>query len=818
MTDAKNASLGALLRRYRVAAELSQEALAEKAHMSARGISDLERGVRSKPYRGTIGQLADALQLNASERAALEDAARRVRDEAPSLAQREVIPETDILLTTKLAVPPARAQLVARPRLLSYIEAGLQGPLTLLAAPAGSGKTTLLSAWRTGPAGRRIPVAWVSLDERDNDPVRFWRYVLTALEAAGVEVGAGGISLLQPPQPAPVDVVLTSTLNAMSTQLDDVILVLDDYHLIDDETIHQGLSFLLEHLPPCLHLVLSTRTDPPLPLARLRASGRVTEVRVDDLRFRRDEAAAFLTEVMGLELTPDQIEALEKRTEGWIAGLQLAALSLQGRPGEATSDFIASFAGSHRHVIDYLADEVLAQLPEPTQAFLLQTSILDRLNPSLCAFVMDEETTAQAVLASRELLEKLERSNLFLVPLDEQREWYRYHQLFAEALRHRLRQLGPNRVEQAHLRASHWFEQEGLLVEAIEHAFDAAEFERAGHLIARAERRLFAQSANATLWRLLNRLPDEILADHPPLCITKAWFFLDAGRVGEGEHWLDKAERGLQSGVGSGTSRVVRGELAAGRGFAASFRGDSAEVIARTEQALRDLDRDHPLAEGLAHLALGRAHMAECDLVQAAESYADAASIMRRSGNAYAVVRALFGQSQMERAQGHLGRAVDVCRQAIVWSAQGGHPHPSVGMMHLALSDLLRERSELDEAMRLAAEGARLFDRLGPQLDMDPHGFSLLALSRIEQALGHIDTALELLHQVEVLVEDAESPPPQTMLRAYEAQLRLLQGNLPAALDCAEEAMLTRAAISFDSILTFTTSVTSSCPSSPAGY
>jgi LuxR family maltose regulon positive regulatory protein len=414
----------------------------------------------------------------------------------------------------------------------------------------------------------------VSLDDHDNDAAGFWRYALAALEIAGVDVGADCLNLLRPPQPAPIEVVLTRMLNALATRPDDVILVLDDYHAIDNEAIHQGLSFLLEHLPPCLHLVLSTRSDPPLPLARLRANGRIKDVRIDDLRFSREEAAAFLTDVMGLELTPEQIGVLERRTEGWIAGLQLAALSLQGRPGVAGSDFITSFAGSQRHVIDYLTDEVLGRMPEPIHRFLLHTSILDRLSAPLCAFVIDVDTTVEAVTACRELLEELERSNLFLVPLDEEREWYRYHQLFAEALRHRFRQLIPNGADEAHRRASSWFEQQGLLQEAIEHAFDAASFERAAHLTERAEGKLFAQSANATLWRLLNRLPDGILADHPTLCITKSWFFLDAGRLREGEYWLDQAERTLRSKEATDGTRSLLAEVAAARACSVISGGD----------------------------------------------------------------------------------------------------------------------------------------------------------------------------------------------------------------------------------------------------
>jgi LuxR family maltose regulon positive regulatory protein len=779
-TDDTTASFGTLLRQFRLAEELSQEALAEKAHMSARGISDLERGVRSKPYRGTIEQLADALQLDASERSALEDAARRVRDETPSPARREIVPETDTLLTTKLAVPPARTQLVARLHLLERLEEGLEGPLTLLAAPAGAGKTTLLSAWRASLSGSSLPVAWVSVDVSDNDPIRFWRYVLAALATAGADVGADCLSLLQPPQPAPIEVVLTSVLNTLGTRTDDLVLALDDYHLIDNEAIHRGITFLLEYLPSHLHLVLSTRTDPPLPLARFRAGGRIAEVRIEHLRFSREEAAEFLNDIMGLELSPEQIEALERRTEGWIAGLQLAALSLQRRPDAATSDFISSFAGSHRHVVDYLTDEVLTRLPRPVQRFLLQTSILDRLSAPLCAFVMDEATTVEAVTASREVLADLERTNFFLLALDEQREWYRYHQLFAEALRHRFGQLEPDRIGEAHLRASSWFEERGLLLEAVTYALDAGNFERTATLIEHVQSTLKEQSADATLWRLLDRLPNEVMVQHPILCVAKAWGLIHTGLYEEGERWLDAVESASQGQPGSGVPQNLQGEVAAARAFTASFRSDEAKVVAWAEIALRALEPDNLLTRGWVYQALGRAYRGQGELAQAIESYAEAASITRRSGNAYAVMRAMFGQTQMERAQGRLHRAMETCRQAIAWSAERGHPYPGVGMMYLVLAYMLRERNELDAALRLAKEGREFCKQMEPDLGVEL--FLRFVLARIEQAYGRLDAALDVVREVqEILQQSADYTHSLAEWQAFEAEILLLQGNLSAA-------------------------------------
>lgn len=786
-TKDSEAAFGELLRQYRVAAELSQEALAERAHMSARGVSDLERGVRTKPYRGTVEQLASALELSAPEQEALERAARRVRESPPPPTPDVGGSEAETLLATKLAVPPARAQLVPRPHLLERLEAGLQGSLTLLAAPPGSGKTTLLSAWRASPAGQRVPVAWVSLDARDNDIARFRRYVLAALDAAGVDVGAECRALLRLPQPVPSEVVLTTFVNVISAMTTDVVLILDDFHVIDNQALLLGLAFLLEHLPAQLHFVLATRADPPLPLARLRAAGRITELRAADLRFSREETAEFLTGIMGLPLTSADIDLLETRTEGWIAGLQLAALSLQSHPELAATDFIASFAGSHRHVIDYLTDEVLARLPRHVHDFILHTSILDRLSASLCAYVMDEESSTEAVLACGELLEELERRNLFLVALDERREWYRYHHLFAEALRHNFRRLEPGRVEEVHLRASEWFERYGLIQDAIEHALEGRSFERAATLIEREGHTLLEQSANDTLWRFLDRLPENVVAEHPPLCITKAWFLLDGGFLERGERWLDAAERASTSEMTTERRRNRQGEIAAARAFAASMRGDPDEVIARTEVAFRDLRDDNLLTRGLAGLALGRAYMARSELAQAAKSYADAAEIVRRTGNAPTYMRAIFGQSQMERAQGHLRRAMAICRDAIAWSAERGHPYPGVGMTYLALADMAREQNELETARQLAREGAELCSRVAYELDAQIYPRRVLAL--IEEASGNLDAALHIVHEAETVISAAEPVHSLAGWHLCEARLRLLQGNLAAALTCVETAV-----------------------------
>ena len=367
------------------------------------------------------------------------------------------------LLETKLHIPRWRRSLVARPRLSERLRRGAESALTLVSAPAGFGKTTLLAEWLAVAAADGRSVAWLSLDQRDNDPALFWTYLVAALNTGVPAVGAGGLLLLQRPQP-PNEAGLVALLNDLDAISNDVVLVLDDYHVIDARDVQDGMAFLLEHLPPQIHLVIASRTDPALPLARLRGRGELAEIRAADLRFTPGEAAAYLNGVMGLALTAADVAALEGRTEGWIAALQLAALSMQGR--EDVTAFIDGFAGDDRYIVDFLAEEVLQRQPEHVQHFLLQTSILDRLSGPLCDAVTGQDG-GKAKLAA------LERGNLFLVPLDDRRRWYRYHQLFADVLHARLRDEQPDDVPDLHRRASGWYEQNGEPSEAIRHALAA---------------------------------------------------------------------------------------------------------------------------------------------------------------------------------------------------------------------------------------------------------------------------------------------------------------------------------------------------------
>jgi LuxR family maltose regulon positive regulatory protein len=388
------------------------------------------------------------------------------------------------LLETKLYAPRLRPGLVARPRLIARMNRGAESKLTLISAPAGFGKTTLLTKWLPAARVAEKSVAWLSLDPSDNRASTFWTYLVAALQTVAPGVGARALSLLQRPQPPPIETVLATLLNELTAVPNDVALVLDDYHVVDAHDINDGMAFLLEHMPPQIHLVITTRADPALPLARLRARGELVEIRAADLRFTPDEAAAYLNEVMGLGLAASDVAALEERTEGWIAALQLAALSMQGR--DDVAGFIAGFAGDDRYIVDYLVEEVLHRQPEHVRSFLLETSILARMTGPLCDAVTGQD-------GGKVALEALDRGNLFLVPLDDRRRWYRYHHLFADVLRARLLDERPGQVPELHRRACEWYEGYGDRPEAVRHAMAGGDFERAADLVELAIPALFQE-------------------------------------------------------------------------------------------------------------------------------------------------------------------------------------------------------------------------------------------------------------------------------------------------------------------------------------
>src|SRR6266568_2148640 len=552
------------------------------------------------------------------------------------------------ILATKLYLPPLRPHVVSRPRLIERLNEGLHRNLTLISAPAGFGKTTLVSEWL---AGGSQPVAWLSLDEGENDPARFLTYLIAALQTIAAKIGEGVLGGLQSPQPPPPEAILTTLLNDLTTIKDHFVLVLDDYHVIDAKPIDQVLTFLLNHLPPHMHLVIATREDPQLPLARLRARDRLTELRAVDLRFTPSEAAEFLNQVMGLTLSAQDIAALERRTEGWIAGLQLAAISLQGH--EDAAGFITSFTGSHHFVLDYLVEEVLGQQDARVQTFLLRTSILERLCGPLCdAVVLDPSTSGQATL------EYLERANLFIIPLDNERRWYRYHHLFADLLRQRLHQSfasspadAQSHVNELHIRASQWYEDHSLAIEAFHHAVAADDVERAERLIEGKGMPLQFRGAMISVLNWLASLPTTILDARPSLWVTYASALTMSGQpISSVEEKLQAAEAALQEAEPDDKTRDLVGHIAAIRAMLAVPANQVETIIAQSRRALEYLHPNNLPVRATAHWTLGYAYQLQGDRAAARGAYTDVISLSQASGNIMVTIAATTCLGQVQEA------------------------------------------------------------------------------------------------------------------------------------------------------------------------
>jgi LuxR family maltose regulon positive regulatory protein len=511
-------------------------------------------------------------------------------------------------------------------------------------------------------------IAWLSLDEGDNDLVRFLTYFIAALnraEGADAGLGDGVLSMLQSPQPPPKEVVLTPLINEIATIPDRIILVLDDYHIIESSQVDDALTFLLEHFPPQMHMVIATREDPHLPLSRLRAGGQMTELRTTDLRFSSSEAGEFLNKVMGLNLSTENIAALESRTEGWIAGLQLAAISLQGH--KDTASLIKSFTGSHRFVLDYLIEEVLDQQSESVQNFLLQTAVLDRMTGSLCD-ALTEQDNSQATL------EMLERGNLFIVPLDGERQWYRYHHLFADLLRQRLRQTHLEQIPTLHSRASEWYEQNGFTEEAIEHSLRAKDFERAAGLAELAWQAMDSSFQSAAWLGWVKKLPDELIRTRPVLSIQYAWALIDGGeleaseaRLRDAERWLDptgdmsarpEAPADEMVVVDEEQFRTLPARIAIARAVNAQAQGDFPGTVKYAELALKLTSEEDHLGRAQATVTLGFTYWASGDLEAAHRAMADWINSMQKAGNIVFAIASTFALADIMVAQGRLHEAV----------------------------------------------------------------------------------------------------------------------------------------------------------------
>ena len=615
-----------------------------------------------------------------------------------------------MLLATKLNVPGPRPGFVPRSRLADRLDEGLGRGLVLVCAPAGSGKTALLSGWVR--CGQR-PAAWLSLDAGDNDPARFWRHAVAALDRVCPGIAERVDPLLGPPPPPSFEGLVTALINELSAQPGDgeVPLVLDDYHLIDSQPVHASLEFLLQHLPPGLHPVLASRADPPLPLARLRARGQLAELRAAELRFTAGEAAAMLRGAAGADLPDAAVAALAARTEGWAAGLQLAALSLRGRPD--VDGFVAAFTGSHRYVLDFLAEEVLERQSGRVRAFLLETSLLERLSGELCDAVIGRA-------GSQALLEQVEAANLFLVPLDEVRGWWRYHHLFADLLRARLQEERPGQVAQLHRNAAAWYEERGLADDAIGHAVGAGEMIWAARLIEQHFDTVYnVRGEGATIQRWLTALPDDLVWSRPRLLLAQAQLAGTGGRLEEMERLVDAAERAaagaaaepLEPTAGRAGSLLVNvpAHIALDRAYLAQFRGDAVATAAFSARALAECGEGEWLLSSTVQGFLAVAEWLRGRLAEAERAFMSGIAGWRAGGQLTHIGWACYSLSQVQRGQGRLDAVVRTCQQAQEITAMPGRPpRPAAGPAYACLGEVAYQRDELDTALQHVTEGIAL--------------------------------------------------------------------------------------------------------------
>ena len=680
--------------------------------------------------------------------------------------------QSKILLRTKFYVPPIRSTQIARPRLIDLINAGLERSLILVSAPAGYGKTTLVSRWLKET---QIPSAWLSLDGSDNDPIRFLQYLIAALVpiAPGVEKGLTG--MLQGIRPAQFEDAINLLTNELVSCSDPFVLVLDDFHVIHSEAVLKILLYLLEHLPPAMHLALLTRTDPPLPLARLRVRGQLLDIRAEQLRFTYAEIAAFLNETMGLTLSAKDLSAMEARTEGWIAGLQLAALSMQGC--KDIHGFVSAFTGSHHYVIDYLAEEVLKLQPRKVGTFLLQTSILDRLSGPLCEAVVDVDTAEP--VDGQGMLEALEEMNLFTIPLDDERHWYRYHHLFADVLRKRLEHQYPRLLPELHRRASRWYEQNGFMAESIQHAIVAGDQDRAAQLIEQNGCFLLMSGEVATLLNWTDAIEFQS-ETRPWLAIQKAWALALTGDLERVEPTLQVPEKLLAPLEPTVEVRTLRGTIAAARAQCANTRGNTQLAAEYAQEALQQLPDCSSISQSIRSVAtsiLGDASRINGNLEEAIRAYNEAIKIGREANNLSMVIIANSNIADILMEQGQLHRAADTYAQTLRMAVRpDGQRSPLAGKIYAGMGRLSYEWNRLEDAEQNIRQCMQLSRRWG---DIGQQAYAYALQARLEQARNNPEKTQEAMREAELLIgERPLSPHWSIQVRSNLARIWLAQGNL----------------------------------------
>ncbi len=679
------------------------------------------------------------------------------------------------LLITKLYIPKVRPELILRPHLIEQLNAGLQRKLTLISAPAGFGKTSILAEW---VSSFDLPSAWFSMDESDNDLARFFAYFVASLQTIKADIGEATLEAIQSLQPMQYKAVMTPLINEIHDMQEAFVLVLDDYHVINAEPVHRTLTFLLDHLPPKMHIVIASRADPPLPLARLRGQDQLIEIRTADLRFSYEEVSNFLNKVMGLNLSREDLSSLEERTEGWVTGLQMVALWLQGKPAERVPDFVKAFSGSHRYIIDYLADEVFNRQSPSIQSFLLKTAILNRLTGHLCDAVTGNND-------GQEMLERLDDANLFLFSLDSERRWYRYHSLFADLLRNRLNLSLPEQIHELHRRACRWYTDNGQMDEAVNHALAADDTEWAADLIEQCGRSVVTRGEFNTLSVWLRTLPDQLVRSRPHLCIYDAWVLSVSGKFDDAESRLQDIDTWYESQVSrddDSENQPLLGEVAAIRAIIAHLKDEVPSAIELSKKALDRLPADDLYLRGLLEMNLGSSYRDSGAIDAAQIAYTEAWRIGQKTGHAITATIALTGLASLQMMKGHLLHAAETYKQALQFGTERRAPVASVA--YIGMGALMIEWNDLEAATSHLLRGLELAKQLGVSLLLT-EGY--VGLARVKMAQGNLHNAGNLLQQAEQFSQGDHTTRSFAQVTGCRVKLWLAQGSLTPAITWAQE-------------------------------
>jgi LuxR family transcriptional regulator, maltose regulon positive regulatory protein len=674
--------------------------------------------------------------------------------------------EADLLIHTKLRPPFHRPGMVPRERLIARVREGLQGPLTLIVAPAGFGKSTLVAA---SLSDCNMHQAWLSLDREDNRPRRFLTYLVAALQKSVPQLGSHAVQLMAGMQPAPDEMILTSLVNDLDAAGEEIVLVLDDYQFIGEHSVHAAVSFLLEYCPPAFHIVIATRSDPPLPVSRLRARGRLVELRMGDLRFTASEVAQFLEEVMGLKLDPESIARLEERTEGWIAGLQMAALSMRDRAD--THGFIERFSGTNRYILDYLLEEILAGQSPDIQDFLLKTSIMERMTAPLCDALLDGNVRSAGLT-----LEYLERENIFLIPLDERRTWFRYHHLFADLLRARLHETQPEEVPHLHLRAAAWLEKNGYILEAIQNLFLANEMDKAADLIERHGPARWTESDPSVL-QMADSLPEAVLLARPKLGLYQAWLQICQGHIREALVLLHILSRHFAIGESGQGQEWMQTVIDLALGFLTPVADLHKLKPLPNDQALLEIPDREPILRDAADILYGMT-LARRGEIDRAETIS--ARWIRRgktSGMSLAIPDLVAFLARIYFIQGRLQAAEDLCREYLdPLKDRQGMPIYNAGNLKIVLGEVFYERNCLEDAEQQIRDGLQANE---PWKNLLTENFGLTALTRLLTAKGNYAEALQITEKFETRLQESSQPIEfKEELRTLRARVQLASGDI----------------------------------------